>query len=179
MPLVAIQLLWLNVVTDSIQDFALSFEKEDDSIMHQKPKQPSEALFDKKLFSSIIVAGLSVGLIGFILWEFLLNTLNMDVYLARGYIMTYMVLVQNILSLNCRSETKSIFKISIKSNYLMVYGVIFSVALHFVIMHFSFASEFLKTPEIPFIHVIYLFILASLLTVIVEIYKKVRKNIDC
>lgn len=176
MPLVAIQLLWLNVVTDSIQDFALSFEREEDGIMREKPKSPSEALFDKKLFSSIAVAGLTVGLVGFILWEFLLNTLHMDVYLARGYIMTYMVLVQNILALNCRSETKSIVNISLKSNYLMVGGVVFSVLLHFVIMHFDAASAFLQTPEIPFIHVVYLFLLACILMISIEVQKYFRRK---
>jgi magnesium-transporting ATPase (P-type) len=53
MPLVAIQLLWLNVVTDGIQDFALSFEKAEEGIMNEKPRNPKEPLFDKSLFCLI------------------------------------------------------------------------------------------------------------------------------
>ena len=49
MPLVAIQLLWLNVVTDGIQDIALSFEIAEDNIMKEKPRNPKESLFDKVL----------------------------------------------------------------------------------------------------------------------------------
>lgn len=48
MPLVAIQLLWLNLVTDGLQDMALSFERETDTIMKQKPRKTSESLFEKK-----------------------------------------------------------------------------------------------------------------------------------
>ena len=50
MPLVAIQLLWLNVVTDGIQDIALSFERAEKDIMKEKPRDPKESLFDKNLF---------------------------------------------------------------------------------------------------------------------------------
>jgi magnesium-transporting ATPase (P-type) len=54
MPLVAIQLLWINVVTDGIQDLALSFEKAEKNIMKEKPISPQAPLFDKNLFNSIM-----------------------------------------------------------------------------------------------------------------------------
>ena len=67
-PLVAIQLLWLNIVTDGLQDMALSFEREEKEIMNEKPRNPKEPLFDKTLFGSILFSGISTGLLVFSVW---------------------------------------------------------------------------------------------------------------
>jgi len=175
MPLVAIQLLWLNVVTDGIQDFALSFEKGEKNIMKEKPRDPSEPLFDKHLFIEIIVSGLLIGIVVFLTWYYLINVVNMDVNVARGYIMALMVFIQNIHVFNCRSERNSAFSVSLKSNKLIVIGVICSILLQIVVMEVPLLSAFLKTTSIPFIHLIYLFLLASLVLVFMEIYKLIRK----
>ena len=96
MPLVAIQLLWLNIVTDGLQDFSLSFEKSEKNIMKEKPRNPKESIFDKDLLIEVLLSGLTIGIIVFSVWYFLLTKLNMEVSLARGYIMVLMVFMQNI-----------------------------------------------------------------------------------
>ena len=72
MPLVAIQLLWLNIVTDGLQDFALSFEKTEEGTMKEKPRSPKESIFNKELMQEVLVAGLFIGLIVFITWYYLI-----------------------------------------------------------------------------------------------------------
>jgi len=177
MPMVAIQLLWINVVTDGIQDFALSFEKGEDDIMRQKPRDPSEPLFDKDLFQEIIVSGLTIGFMVFVAWYYLVKIVSMDISLARAYIMAFMVFIQNIHVFNCRSEKKSIFDISLFSNKLIIGGCIGSVLLHIIMMEVPFLAKFLQIESIPFMHLIYLFILALLILVVLEIYKKIRYNL--
>ena len=174
MPLVAIQLLWINVVTDGIQDFALSFEKAEEGILKEKPRDPKESIFNRSLLKEIIVAGLVIGGAVFSVWYLLLNKLNMDVPIARGYIMALMVFIQNIHVFNCRSEKKSAFKVPIKNNLLIVYGVLVSVLLQIIVMEIPFLSKLLKTTSIPFIHIIYLAIIASSVLIIIEIYKKIN-----
>ena len=171
MPLVAIQLLWLNVVTDGIQDFALSFEKAEKDIMKEKPRNPKEPLFNRNLFEEIITSGLTIGLIVFIVWYFLININHMEVTRARGYIMALMVFIQNIHVFNCRSEKQSAFKVPVKKNKLIIIGVLCSVLLQVIVMEVSFLSQFLKTVSIPFIHMIILFFIASIVLVVLEIYK--------
>ena len=174
MPLVAIQLLWINVVTDGIQDFALSFEKAEEGILKEKPRDPKESIFNRSLLKEIIVAGLVIGGVVFSVWYLLLNKLNMDVSIARGYIMALMVFIQNIHVFNCRSEKKSAFKVPIKNNLLIVYGVLVSVLLQIIVMEIPFLSKLLKTTSIPFIHIIYLATIASSVLIIIEIYKKIN-----
>jgi len=176
MPLVAIQLLWLNVVTDGIQDFALSFERAEEGIMNEKPRNPKEPLFDKSLFDSIMISGLTIGFIVFILWYYLIKTVGMDVNIARGYIMALMVFIQNIHVFNCRSEKKSAFKVPIKKNKLILYGVIFSVLLQVTVMEVPMFSSFLKTSSIPVIDLIFLFLLSTLVLIVLELYKEIKYN---
>ena len=177
MPLVAIQLLWLNVVTDGIQDFALSFEKAEKGILKEKPRNPKESIFNKSLMQEIIVAGLVIGTVVFTVWYILLNKFNMEVNVARGYIMALMVFIQNIHVFNCRSEHRSAFTVPLKSNLLIVFGVLFSVLLQIVVMEVNFLSNFLQTVPISAINLIYLFLIALSILVIMEIYKFIRNRI--
>lgn len=174
MPLVAIQLLWLNVVTDGIQDFALSFEKAEKDIMKEKPRDPKESLFDKDLFAEILVSGISIGLIVFALWYYLLKYVNMDVTIARGYVMALMIIIQNIHAFNCRSEKKSAFTIPITSNLIFLFGVIGSILLGLAVMEIDVLSVFLKTTSIPLSDLLGLLCLGLTIFVIMECYKKIK-----
>ena len=177
MPLVAIQLLWLNVVTDGIQDFALSFEKAEKGILKERPRNPKESIFNKTLLQEIIVAGLVIGIVVFSVWYYLINIVNMDVAMARGYIMGLMVFIQNIHVFNCRSENRSAFSVPLKSNWLIVGGVICSVILQIIVMEVSIMSEFLQTVSIPFMHLFYLFLVAIIVLIVMEFYKKINNSI--
>ena len=170
----AIQLLWLNVVTDGIQDFALSFEKAEKNIMKEKPRDPKEGLFDKELFTEILVSGITIGLIVYAVWYYLLNFVHMDVHIARGYVVALMIIIQNIHAFNCRSERNSVFTISITSNYIFLFGVLGSIILGLAVMEVDFLSVFLKTNSIPLPHLGYLFLIGSLIFVVMECYKKIR-----
>ena len=177
MPLVAIQLLWLNVVTDGIQDFALSFERAEEGIMNEKPRNPKEPLFDKSLFDGIMLSGLTIGLVVFVLWYCLIKNGILE-EVARGYIMALMVFIQNIHVFNCRSEKQSAFKVPIKKNKLILFGVIISVLLQVIVMEVPLLSSFLKTTSIPINILVYLFLLALIVLLVLEIYKKLKyKNI--
>jgi len=177
MPLVAIQLLWINVVTDGIQDFALSFEKDEDGILKERPRDPKESILNKSLLHQIIISGLLIGMVVFFVWYFLLNKLNMEVSLARGYIMALMVFIQNIHVFNCRSESKSAFSVPIKNNPLIVGGVVASIVLQLIVMEVPFMSNFLQTTSVPFVHLIFLFVIAFLVLIVMEIYKKINNKI--
>ncbi|MBQ3021051.1 MAG: HAD-IC family P-type ATPase [Bacilli bacterium] len=177
MPLLAIQLLWINVVTDGIQDFALSFEKAEKGILKEKPRNPKESIFNKSLFQEIIVSGLIIGIVVFIVWYFLLNKLNMDINIARGYIMALMVFIQNIHVFNCRSEKESAFSIPLKNNYLIVGGVVVSILLQIIVMEVEIFAKFLHTTSVPFLDLILLFLIASCILILMEIYKKISNII--
>lgn len=179
MPLIAIQILWLNIVTDGLQDLALSFEKKEEGIMEEKPRSPKEALFDKSLFIEICISGLAMGLIVIALWFYLIKYTNTDIELARGYIMALMVFLQNFQVFNCCSEKQTIFKHNFKSNMLVVYTVVSAILLQFMVSEIPLLSKFFKIKSIPFNHLIILFIYSTIILIIMEIYKLIkRKNCE-
>ena len=174
-PLVAIQLLWLNLVTDGLQDMALSFERETDTIMKEKPRNPKESLFEKELIKQILLSGLFIGIIVFLVW-YLLMRIDMNVTLARGYVLALMVFIQNIHVINCRSESKSIFENSFKKNPFVLYTIVGSILLQVIIMEVPFLSRFLQTEQVPYEHMIILFLLALPILTVMELYKHLKKN---
>ncbi len=176
MPLVAIQLLWLNIVTDGLQDLALSFEKPDKDIMREKPRSTKESIFNKKLLQEVLLSGTTIGIVVFLVWLYLLNYLNMDVSVARGYIVMLMVFMQNMHVLNCRSEDKSFYKVSLKTNPFIVFSIVGAIILQIIFGEVDILSKFLQTSPIPVLHLIYLFLLSTIILIVSEIYKKLRFN---
>lgn len=177
MPLVAVQLLWLNVVTDGIQDFALSFEKAEPGILTEKPRNPKESIFDKSLLRRILLSGFTIAAIVFVVWVVLVNVLKQDAPHARGYIMCLMVFIQNIHVFSCRSEKESAFSVPLSSNWLIAIGVIGSILLEVAVMNVPFLSSLLQASLVPFNHGLGLFGVALLALVFVEFYKQIANSI--
>lgn len=175
MPLVAIQLLWLNIVTDGLQDFALSFEPTEDKVIEEKPRKTSDSLFNKELLIEVLISGLTMGIIVFIVWNNLLKG-GTNVSVARGYIMAIMVFMQNIHVLNCRSEKTSAFKISLKKNLWVPVVIIGSIILQIIVMENDVLSNFLKTSSVPFAEMIKLLGFSLIILLVVEIYKVFKRQ---
>ena len=177
MPLVAIQLLWLNIVTDGLQDFALSFEKSEKGIMKEKPRSPKDTIFNSEMLSEVILSGIVIGLIVFGVWVYLINYIHMDEMLARGYIMVLMVFIQNIHVFNCRSERESAFKVSLKNNPLVLFSILSAITLQIIVMEVPLFSEFLQVKPIPLIEIMEMLIYAFIVLIVMEIYKIFKRRI--
>lgn len=176
MPLVAIQLLWLNLVTDGLQDMALSFERETDTIMKEKPRSTKESLFEKELVKQIFLSGIFIGILVFVVWYILINNLHMEVAHARGYVLALMVFIQNMHVLNCRSETKSVFENGFKQNKFILFTIVATIILQMIVMEVPVLSRFLQTYDVPNLHLVVLFVISLPIIFIMEMYKFTKKH---
>lgn len=176
MPLLAIQLLWLNVVTDGIQDIALSFEKGDKSILTNTYHNPRSGLFDKNMISQILLSGITIGLIVFGVWVYLINNLKLDVNISRTYVLVLMIIIQNFHAFNCRSEDKSIGEISLFSNKIFIVGIIGSIILGISVIQTKFFNSILKTTGLPLKDLTLLLAIGLIILLVMEIYKKIKKK---
>ena len=176
LPLVAIQLLWINIVTDGLQDMALSFEKGSKNIMKEKPRDPKESLFSKDLIMEVLIFGLTISFMIFSVWKYLMDG-KTELLVARSIIMLIMVFIQNLHVLNCRSEKNSIFSTSFLSNPLVIITIIGSILLQILVINVPILSNFLKIANLPFNAIILSFAFSLLIVVVSEIYKLLYRKI--
>lgn len=171
LPLLAIQLLWINVVTDGLQDASLSFEKGENGVMNKPPRDTKETIFNKLLAKEVILDGLIMGLIVFIFWVYLIDIKELTIIHARTSILLLMVFIQNLHVLNCRSETESFYKLPIKNNYFLFIAIIMTLFIQFVVVENSFLSSILNVITLPIKEVLSIFILATPILIVSEILK--------
>lgn len=173
-PLVAIQLLWINIVTDGLQDLALSFEKGEKDIMEERPRNPEESLFDKELALEVGISGVFIGLLVFVIWYFLIKVANMEVTTARGFVLMLMVFIQNIHVLNCTSEKNSILTFSPKKNPFIIFSILSAIILQIIVMEVPILSSFLQISSMSITEIFTMFVLAIPVLIVMELYKVVR-----
>lgn len=174
-PLVAVQLLWLNLVTNGIQGVALAFEKGEPASMKKPPRDPNEGIFNKLMIQETLLSGLTMAIVAFACWFWLLKT-GWDEFQARNLVLLLMVLFENIHVFNCRSEYTSAFKIPFKNNALLIAGVFMAQGLHIISLQIPLMQNVLKVkPVSPSIWIVLLAASGSLL-IIMEIFKSIKKQ---
>jgi len=177
-PLLPIQLLWLNVVTDGFQDMSLSLEKPEPNIMNEKPRSTKESLFTKSMVSQCSIMGATIGLLVFGSWLILINVLNLDLVVARSLTMALMVFLQNAHALNCRSEKLSIFKMSYTSNWFFAVAVLGSIGLQILFMEVEALSALLELTTVSYSMLFALLALSLVSLIVGEIYKIILRKLD-
>lgn len=170
-PLIAIQILWLNLVTNGIQDIALAFEKQEPGIMKERPRDPKEKIFDRNLIEQTLISAITIALIVLFNWTYYQDIYSVET--SRTYILLLMVFMQNVHVFNCRSEKTSAFKMKFSSNPTIIVGVILALLLHIGISYTTIGT-FLKIQPISIMHIVLLFLNALPILFVMEIYKKIK-----
>lgn len=170
-PLTAVQFLWLNIVTDGLQDIALSFERGESDILSQPPRNPKESIFDRSLLVRILSSGAIMSVIVFVVWNYMLNTLHFELETARGYAMCLIVFLQNLHVLNCRSENHSLFSVSLFKNPIVILTIVGNIVLQVIVMEFDPLSDLLDAVPISLSHMGILFAISLLILPLLEIIK--------
>ncbi|GAB3093373.1 cation-translocating P-type ATPase [Pseudomaricurvus hydrocarbonicus] len=134
LPLSAVQLLWLNLVTGSIQTVGLALEPGEENAMHTPPRPPRESLFNRLMIQRVITSGVVMGTVGFLAFSWLLAQ-GWEESDARNSLLLLMVLFENIQVFNSRSENRSVFRQSLLSNPVLLMGTAVALGLHIVAMY--------------------------------------------
>jgi Ca2+-transporting ATPase len=121
-PYIAVQILWLNLVTNGLQDVALAFEPEEKGILKRPPRSPRESILSKLMLQRTLLMGiiLAAGTL-FIFISRLEGGAPLE--RARTAALTTMVFFQFYQAFNCRSETQSIFRMSLLSNPFLLFSL--------------------------------------------------------
>ncbi|PKL70728.1 MAG: ATPase [Methanomicrobiales archaeon HGW-Methanomicrobiales-1] len=174
LPLLAVQLLWLNLVTNGIQDVTLAFEKGEDGAMKRKPRPPEEGIFNRLMVKETLLSASAIGLIAFGTWYWLLSS-GWDETSARNLVILLMVLLENVHVFNCRSEYQSAFKIPFRANLLLIMGVIAAQGIHILSMYNPVMQDLLQIGPVSFEQWGILLGISCLILVVMELFKFVGK----
>ena len=123
------QLLWLNLVTNGGQDVALAFENREPGLLERPPRRPDEAIFDRLMIRQSMVSGVYTGVVAYVFFAWALSR-GWSEFEARNMLLFLMVLFENVHVFNCRSETRSVFRIPLSSNWPLIAAVVGAQAVH-------------------------------------------------
>jgi magnesium-transporting ATPase (P-type) len=171
LPLLPVQLLWLNLVTNGIQDVGLAFERGHGDELGAPPRRPGEPLIDRLMVERGLLAGLWMSLIGFA-WFAVLVEAGTPVPHARNELLLLMVLMQNVDAFNARSETRSVFKVPLRDNPLLAAGVLAALLLHVAAMYLSPLQRLLDVAPLTGTEWVVMPLVALTLLAVMELHKR-------
>lgn len=147
LPLFPIQLLWLNLVTNGLQDVALAFEPKEGNELSSPPRKKNDHIFNKLMSERVIVNAIAIGGIAFVVFYNLIQS-GLNEFQARNITLLLMVLFENVHVFNSRSETTSIFKQPFWGNPLLIGGMLTAQAIHILSMYTPVLKDVLQVEPI-------------------------------
>lgn len=175
-PLTAVQLLWLNLVTNGIQDVALACEKGEPGLLRRKPRAKHAPIFDRRMIEQVALSGALIGIVAFAGYAYALHGLGLAHVAAQGLTLWLMVWFENVHVLNCRSETRSVFRVPLAANPLLIGGVLAAQGLQFAAFMLPGIGPLLRLEGVDLRLAALLALPALSLLVAMEVYKRVRKK---
>ncbi len=143
-PLLPIQILWVNLVTDGLPAVALGFDPPEKDVMKRHPRGPEESIFSNGLAGIIIFRGILIGLTTLAVFATMLYYTG-DVTAARTGAFVTLVLTQLIHVFECKSETRNIFQINLFDNVYLVLAVLISLAMILGVVYIPELQDIFKT----------------------------------
>jgi Ca2+-transporting ATPase len=147
LPLLPVQLLWLNLVTNGIQGVALAFEPGEEGVLRRKPRRPSEPVFDRLMIERTVVAACVMAGVGVAAFWWMIDRGETE-QAARNALLLLMVLFENVHIGNCRSETRSGLTRSPFRSPILLLGAIGALLIHMIGMHVPFLQSVLQTTPV-------------------------------
>ncbi|WP_018237665.1 HAD-IC family P-type ATPase [Ensifer sp. BR816] len=170
MPLLPVQLLWLNLVTNGIQDVALAGERPEGDELAQAPRKPSEPIFDGVMIRRILQSAVVMGGGGFAMFYLALQQ-GYGESEARNLLLLLFVLFENFQTFASRSERKSAFALGVFGNPLLLFSILAAQALHIAAMYTPILSDILQVAPISLYEWAILLIAASSVLFMMEFDK--------
>lgn len=144
MPLLPVQILWVNLVTDGLPAMALGVDPNNPNIMQRPPRHPGESVFSRGLSKKVIGRGIQIGLSTLFVFSVIYYLQN-DLALARTAAFATLVYCQMFHVFDCRSESVTIFELRFTSNKYLLMAVAFSTVMQLSVMYIPFLSAIFST----------------------------------
>lgn len=139
MPLLAVQLLWLNLVTNGIQDVALAGGRPEGDELAGPPRSPLEPVLDRLMIRRVVQSTVVIGGAAFLTFQWMLSH-GYGVTEARNLTLLIFVMFENVQTLASSSERRSIFSADLLRNRFLLLSVLTAQAIHISAMYVPWLS---------------------------------------
>lgn len=172
MPLLAVHLLFINLLTDSLPAISIGMEPADDTLLREKPRDPKEGILTGKFLSDILIQGaiIAVSTIA----AFMIG-LKSDTMTASTMAFTTLTIARLFHGFNCRNE-QSIFKSKLSSNPYSVMAFTAGIVLISAVMFIPFLRRLFSVSVLTISQLGLVYLLAFIPTIIIQIYKLIKQQ---
>jgi Ca2+-transporting ATPase len=168
LPLLPLQILWVNLVTDGLPGLALTVEPTESNAMQRPPISPKESIFGRGMARDILWIGLLMGLtsLGIGLWAW-----SVDNPAWQTMVFTTLTLSQMGNALATRSERESLFKIGFLTNRLLLGAVLLTLILQLGVIYLPFMQAIFNTVSLSLAELLTSLAASTLVLIGIEIFK--------
>ena len=168
-PLLAIQLLWINLITDSLPAIALGLEEPESDIMNKPPRDSKKSIFADGLFGKILAEGFMIGMLTIL--AFAIGNRYYGIEVGRTMAFISLGMLELIHCFNISTE-KSIFKSNVFKNKYLIGAFLIGVFLQVIIVFIPSIANVFKLTQLNYIQWIITIIISIMPVFIIELQKK-------
>jgi Ca2+-transporting ATPase len=176
-PLLPIQILWVNLITDGLPAIALGMEPPENDIMMKPPRSSRSNIFSDGLLSLIVLRGILLSASTLAVFASILY-FTRDIPLARTGAFVTLVLTQLTHVFECKSESKTIFEINIFNNIYLIMAVLCSLTMILLVIYLPFLQPIFKTSTLTLNEWLLIGGFSSLGPVISSLFRSRRKRVS-
>ena len=171
-PLIAIQILWVNLATDGLPAIALSVDPPDPDIMGQKPRPRGQGLFTKPVLILMVIGGIWSAVVNLGIFKWALDA-GRGMWEAQALVFLTLIIIQFFKAYNFRSDKKSIFEIGMFKNKWLNLAICWETMLLLIIIYTPFLQEPFHTFSLGLVDWVIVILLAGSIFPVLEISKAV------
>jgi P-type Ca2+ transporter type 2C len=173
LPLVAVQILWINLVTDGLPGLALGVEPAERGVLQRPPRPPAESVFTRGMWQHILGMGLFMGAIPLALGVWASQT-------GRPWqtmVFTSLALLQLGNALAVRSERESLRQLGLRTNAPLLWSVVGTLVLQLAVVYSAWGQALFHTQPLSAADLGIVLAASTLVFIAVEVEKAVRRAV--
>ena len=171
-PLVTIQILWVNLATDGLPAIALSVDPPDPDIMEQKPRPRGQGVFTRPVVILMVAGGIWSFLVNLGIFKWALDT-GRGMIEAQALCFLTLVLIQLLKAYNFRSDKHSVFKIGFFKNRWLNLAILWEVTLLVLIVYIPFLQQPFHTFSLSIFDWVVVILIAGTIFPVLEMIKAI------
>ncbi|MFW6022500.1 MAG: calcium-translocating P-type ATPase, PMCA-type [Halanaerobiaceae bacterium] len=176
LPLIPIQILWVNLVTDGLPALALGLDDDSDNVMEKEPRDPDESIFAHGMVGHIVSQGSLIGISTMAAFLIAIYKFGTDIDTARTMAFSTLVFSQLFFVFSCRSEKHLFWEISPFTNMYLIAAVLLSTVMQLAVIYLPFFNSFFRTTILNSQQWIVVLVLSIWSTIVVDIFRGIFRN---